>query len=297
MDTPSEEQIAIWEREYSPSEWSKRFPTAEEVIQYHLKFVKEVSTNNRQELKCTLNVEYGCGKHEKNDIYGDDLPQNAPLFVYIHGGYWQMLSKEESAYCAKPLVKSGYRVMIVDYDLCPEVTLDQLVKQIKRAGMFVLKYAATNDVNYISFAGHSAGAHLIAAMMDSDFVETAGSDIRLIKDLYLISGVYVLEELRYTKAVNANNLLGLDQSKAINLSPLHLQYTHLAGLNLRLHFYVAENDSAKFKQMTGNMCIHMQNCGIGYTLAQLPGLDHFDIVEKLSEENFIITREILEQRS
>ncbi|XP_053696043.1 kynurenine formamidase [Sabethes cyaneus] len=293
MDTPSAEQIAIWEKEYSPSEWNRRFPSAEQVIEYHVQFVTEVSDQYRRELKCTLNVAYGPGKHEKIDIYGDDLPKDAPLLVYIHGGYWQMLSKNDSAYCAKPLVENGFRVIIVDYDLCPDVTLSEQVKQVKRAVQFIINNAAENNVNDISLAGHSAGAHLIATSLDGDFLTAAGSGINLIKHLYLISGVYVLEELRHTKAVNTNNLLDLDQFKAISLSPLHLEYAHLTGLNLKVHLYVAENDSNTFKHMSMNMCKHIQNYGIESSVQILPGLDHFDIVEKLSEENFVIIRDIL----
>lgn len=66
---------------------------------------------------------------------------DAPIFIYIHGGYWQMLDKAVSAYCVKPLVTAGIKVIVLDYDLCPNVTLEQLVDQIQRAGTFFLQYA------------------------------------------------------------------------------------------------------------------------------------------------------------
>lgn len=107
-----------------------------------------MSDKNRKELKCELDVEYGNDDSEKFDIYGGDLPENAPLFVYVHGGYWQMLSKKESAYCAKPLVQKGYRVIVLDYALCPKVTLEELMKQVQRAGEYILNYAVENHVKY-----------------------------------------------------------------------------------------------------------------------------------------------------
>jgi arylformamidase len=67
----------------------------------------------------------------------------SPIFVYIHGGYWQELSKELSAYCVHPLVKAGIRVIILEYELCPKITLVNLVQQIQKAGIHILKYAAT----------------------------------------------------------------------------------------------------------------------------------------------------------
>lgn len=105
-----------------------------------------VSDKNRKELTCELDVEYGSDDSEKFDIYGDDLPEDAPLFVYVHGGFWQMLNKKDSAYSAKPLVQKGYRVIVLDYDLCPKITLEEVVKQMKCAGEYILNYAEENRV-------------------------------------------------------------------------------------------------------------------------------------------------------
>lgn len=67
---------------------------------------------------------------------------DAPLFIYIHGGYWQAFSKETCAFCVSPLIKAGIRVIVLGYDLCPEVTLEQITKQIESAADFILNYAA-----------------------------------------------------------------------------------------------------------------------------------------------------------
>ncbi|XP_055598092.1 kynurenine formamidase-like [Uranotaenia lowii] len=293
MASPSLEQIDLWEKEYSPSEWSKRFPTAAEVIDYHVKFVTKESDNNRSELKYDLDLEYGSDDSDKFDIYGDNLPDDAPLFVYIHGGYWQMLSKKDSAYCARPLVEKGFRVIIIEYELCPKITLEEQVQQIKRAGEYLLNYAEENRVQHISIAGHSAGAHLIACMLDRCFVETVGDEIHLVKHVHLISGVFKLEELRHTKAVNSGNLLGLDDTNTRLLSPIYSDFEHLKGLQMKIHVYVAEHDSHVFKQMSREMFEHLQSFGLETSFLVLPGLDHFDIVEKLSEKTHLITSEIL----
>lgn len=292
--TPNAELLALWEKAYSPSEWSKRFSSPAEVINYHVKFVTDVSEKNRQELNCEVDVEYGSDDSEKFDIYGDDLPEDAPLFVYVHGGYWQMLSKKDSAYCAKPLVQKGYRVIVLDYELCPTITLEELVKQIKRAGEYILNYAEENHVKHVSFAGHSAGAHLLAAMLDRSFVATVGDEIQLVKHVYLISGVFQLDELRFTKAVNENNLLSLSDENVENLSPLNSDYRHLSDSALKFHVYVAEHDSTVFKQMSEAMHKHLSNCGIASSLHILSDLDHFDIVEKLSEKSHSITSDVLQ---
>lgn len=293
MKPPTAAQIILWEKEYSPSEWTKRFSTAAEVIDFHVKFVTDVSDTNRKELNCDLDVEYGSEDSEKFDIYGDDLPEDAPLFVYVHGGYWQMLSKKESAYCVRPLVQKGYRVIVLDYELCPKITLEELVQQIKSAGEYILNYAEENRVRHISFAGHSAGAHLLAAMLDSIFVATVGDEIQLVKHVYLISGVFRLDELRFTKSVNENNLLSLNDENVMGLSPINMDYGHLSGCGIQFHVYVGENESNVFKRMSEDMHKHLNKFGIASYLHILPNLDHFDIVEKLADKNYAVTKEIV----
>lgn len=66
---------------------------------------------------------------------------DAPIFIYIHGGYWQALDKTVSAYAVEPLYKAGHKVIVLDYDLCPNISLEQLVDQIQRAGISIVNYA------------------------------------------------------------------------------------------------------------------------------------------------------------
>lgn len=66
---------------------------------------------------------------------------DAPVFVYIHGGYWQKLNKSISAYCVNPLVTAGIKVIVLEYDLCPTVTLSELVEQVARFGEFILSHS------------------------------------------------------------------------------------------------------------------------------------------------------------
>lgn len=67
---------------------------------------------------------------------------DAPIFIYIHGGYWHALDKTVSAYAVQPLIDAGHKVIVLDYDLCPNITLEQLVDQVQRAGIFIVNYAA-----------------------------------------------------------------------------------------------------------------------------------------------------------
>lgn len=69
--------------------------------------------------------------------FGSFLFLDAPIFIYIHGGYWQLanIDKTNSAYVVEPLYKAGHKVIVLDYDICPNITLEQLVDQVQRAGI------------------------------------------------------------------------------------------------------------------------------------------------------------------
>lgn len=77
---------------------------------------------------------------------------DAPIYVYIHGGYWQIVDicKEVSAHGVTPLVAAGIRVIVMNYEKCPKVSLEQLVDDMGRAIDFIVAYAAAKNVKYVS---------------------------------------------------------------------------------------------------------------------------------------------------
>lgn len=119
------------------------------------------SQESRLNFDCHLNISYGPTKREKLDIYGDDLPQNAPLFVFIHGGYWQELDKDLSGFVVKPFVEHSIRTIVVEYELCPKVKLEEIIEQIQRCFKWISDYVCKNGIKKVALSGHSAGSHLL----------------------------------------------------------------------------------------------------------------------------------------
>lgn len=76
---------------------------------------------------------------------------DAPIYIYVHGGYWQIVEicKEVSAYGAAPLVTAGIKVIVMNYEKCPNVSLEQLVDEMKRAIDFILDFALENGTRYL----------------------------------------------------------------------------------------------------------------------------------------------------
>ncbi|XP_013144648.1 PREDICTED: kynurenine formamidase isoform X1 [Papilio polytes] len=275
------------EREYSPSRWSTRFATAGEVLQHHVQFVTAASDKATNNVPHKLEIEYGSTPGQKLDILGTDLQDDSPILVYIHGGYWQELSRELSRYPAQPLHRSRIKTIVVGYDLCPAYTLPEIVHQIENAARFVFEYAEKMGSRGVYFAGHSAGAHLVAKLLsNADFFEN-NPGVHRLQGAFLISGVYDLRELVHT---SVNDAVQLPVEWAIPLSPLFDCFTHLQARRTRIYILAAQNDSPAFKkqsrefyELLHNTCL-MQNM----YLEIKDDLDHFDIVECLSEnENYL----------
>lgn len=235
-----------------------------------------------------MNVAYGESLGEKLDIYGEDLKADSPLLVFIHGGYWQEMDKWNSAYMVAPLVAEGIRVMSVDYDLCPAVTLEQLVMQVHKAFKWISEYIERNSIKTVSFAGHSAGAHLLASALTKSFINSIAADIKIFT--YFISGVYDLNELRHLKAANENNILSLNDDNVQQLSPLFHDFSHLKDRRLSNYVLVGEFESEKFKKQSRDFAEGPLRDLSSVTLKVLNNLDHFDIVEKLSDADYELTK-------
>lgn len=208
----------------------------------------------------------------------------APLFVFIHGGYWQELDKWNSAYVVGPLVQHGMRVIVIDYELCPRVSLGQLVQQVQKSFRWISEYVKRNKVRNLQFVGHSAGAHLLACALNKDFIETI--DERVHMSAYFISGVYDLHELRYLKAANEGNILSLNDDNVKELSPQFHNFDHLKDRKLKIYVYAGDFESEKFKQQSKEFAEGPLKDLDSVVSQVISNVDHFDIVEKLSEIDY-----------
>ena len=174
------------EFQYNPRESVPEFPEL-------AKKRGEESRKARSTLKSWLNVPYGNSPREVMDIYPADRP-GGPVLVYIHGGYWRSGSKDDNCNFAPIFAQRGATVVLVEYDLCPKVTVTDIVRQTRAAIAWVyrniLRYSANPSRLYVS--GHSAGGHLTAMALAYDW-DKEGLPKNLIKGAVATSGVYDLD--------------------------------------------------------------------------------------------------------
>lgn len=168
-----------------------------------------------------LDAAYGDHASERLDI----LParSGAPVFVYIHGGYWRALDKRDHAFIAPPLHEAGAMVVQLNYALCPAVSIEHIVLQMVQALAWVYRHAEEHggDRERIVVAGHSAGGHLATMLLACDWRAVASDLPRdLVKSALSISGVYELEPLRHAPFLAPD--IGLSEVSALRLSPLRM---------------------------------------------------------------------------
>ncbi|MEM9564335.1 MAG: alpha/beta hydrolase [Actinomycetota bacterium] len=197
----------------------------------------------------------------------DARPGPPPVHVFIHGGYWQQLSKLDSAFLAPACADTGLALAAVDYTLAPAATLDQIVDECTTA----LRWLRTNgeslglDVDRMVVSGSSAGAHL-AAMAALRLPRTERPF-----GLVLVSGVYLLEPLIGT---SINDAVGLDAEAATRNSPL-LQT--LDGFPPAVVAF-GDDESDEFKAQSRGLVDALAGAGTPVREVEVARRNHFDVV-------------------
>ena len=172
----------------------------------------------RQRLAASLNLRYGSGPKQTIDLFPAAHPRGALLF--IHGGYWRALDKSDHSFVAPPLVAQGIGVAVINYDLCPQVSIARIVEQCREGLAWLHREGARYGVpaRRLVVAGHSAGGHLAAMLVATDW--RARGLPTAVAGAVAISGVFDLEPLLQ---VSFNDDLQLDAAQARAVSPIHLR--------------------------------------------------------------------------
>ena len=166
----------------------------------YAKHYVEQSRLARHRLRNVQDVRYGPTLAETIDIFPAAEP-NAPVFVFIHGGYWRMLSSKEFSCVALGLVPLGITTVVANYALAPTVSVDEIVRQMRAAVAWVLTRIDRHggDRSRVAVGGHSAGGHLTAMCLQTRWKEDYGlSTDDPLAGAVLVSGLYDLEPLRFS---------------------------------------------------------------------------------------------------
>jgi arylformamidase len=244
----------------------------------------QASAEARASLKCTLDIAYGDGPNETLDIF-PAKQANAPVVVFIHGGYWRSLDKADHSFVAPPLHAMGTCVVVVNYALCPgtpeaPVTIPDIAQQMVKALAWTWRNIAKHGGNPqdVVVAGHSAGGHLAAMLLACNWKQVDKSiPEHWIQKAFSISGLYDLTPLRKTPFLQDS--LKLTTRDARMASPA-LWPRPKKGV---LYTVAGGDESAEF--LRHNRLIH-QTWGPKTVpvCEDLAGLNHFSIVTDLTKK-------------
>ncbi|KAK7118963.1 hypothetical protein R3I94_020969 [Phoxinus phoxinus] len=275
------------ERQYSPSRWSLRM-SADDVIRAHVAALKSGTEKARAVTQTLIDVPYGDGDREKLDVYLPSSPSpDLPLVIYLHGGYWQFLSKDESGFLAPPLVQKGVVVVAVGYSTAPTGNMDLMVSQVRRSVASVIQQYS--HISGLYLCGHSAGAHLAAMVLSTDWSEYDVSP--QIKGALLVSGVYDLQPILSTYV---NEPLKMTGEVALRNSPSHfLSQLKVSSTSCDIIVAVAQNDSPEFRKQSEEYFKALESAGLAVSLEDVPDADHFSIIEQLADEHYSLTQLLL----
>ncbi|XP_030627024.1 kynurenine formamidase [Chanos chanos] len=275
------------ERQYSPSRWSHRM-SADDVIKAHVASLKAGTDKARAVAQTLLDVPYGEGEGEILDVYmPSSSSPDVPLVIYLHGGYWQFLSKEESGFMAVPLVNKGVVLVAVGYSIAPKGNMDLMVSQVRRSVVSVIQQYS--HISGLYLCGHSAGAHLAAMVLSTDWSQYDISP--QIKGAFLVSGIYDLLPILSTYV---NEPLKMTEEVALRNSPSQL-VTQLKASSpvCDIVVAVAQNDSPEFRKQSEDYFKALKSAGLKVTFEDVPNTDHFNIIEQFVDADYHLTQLLL----
>jgi arylformamidase len=246
---------------------------------------QERSRRARLNRVCYLDIAYGEGALETLDIFPAAGPSGA-VATFIHGGYWRSRDKADFSFLADVLCPAGLTLVVPNYALCPQVSVEHIVRQMLKAHAWVYCNIASyaGDPARMLVCGHSAGAHLAAMMAACDW-HRYQPDLppNLVKGALAVSGIYDLMPLRRT-SMNAD--LRLDENAARVASPV----TYRPARSVAMITAVGSRESSEFRRQNTLLAEHWPHCRC--ETLEVGDADHFTILEHLGRSDGVLLQAV-----
>ncbi|MEK7943769.1 alpha/beta hydrolase [Pigmentiphaga sp. YJ18] len=250
----------------------------------------ELAEAARERCAAVCDLQYGMGAAERLDIF---LPaaarQPAPVFVFIHGGYWRSQTKEDAPIMAPAFNAAGVAVAPVEYTLLPEATLGETVRQVRSAVAWIYHHADRYglDRDRIHVGGSSAGGHLAGMLAATGWQDKYRVPDDVIKGVLALSGLF---DLRPLCDINVNEWLRLYPDQAERLSPMFSPPRR--GLAVVTAVGGLETDG--FKNQTAAYEAVCREAGVEVTRVEAAHCNHFNLLCELAKADSPLTRATLD---
>jgi arylformamidase len=242
----------------------------------------------RSRLDSRLGLRYGSGPKQTLDLFPAKAPRGALLF--IHGGYWRALDKDDHSFVAPAFVDEGVGVAVINYDLCPDVSIAHIVEECRQAVAWLWREGESQGVpvERLFIAGHSAGGHLVAMLYTTDW-RRYGVPVDAIRGGLSISGVFDLEPLLQ---VSFNADLKLDRGKARAMSPIHCK----AEVRAPLLLAVGSGETSEFSRQSWLLWERWPECrpAAAHSPLFIADRHHYSVMSELGDRKSELTAATLE---
>lgn len=243
-------------------------------VDEHAARFARLSAATRASRRALLDLRYGSSPLATLDVF-PAADANAPVHVFLHGGYWRGRDKSDYSYIADALVPLGITTVVMNYDLCPQVELPAIV-DVAHAGLAWVHAHAREwgaDASRYTASGHSAGAHLVAAALARHGHETT-RPAQMPSAALLISGVYELEPVL---SISVNAEIRLRPEQVAPMSPMRQP----PCLPVRLTIAVGGAETQGFIGQSEAFARHCAAHGADANFVNLAGRDHYTVMQML----------------
>lgn len=268
-----------WPRSLLDADYGARATVSVEFFEACMARYRSMSEQFGAPCRRHADVVYDRPSGQALDIYGTGAGLR-PVFVFLHGGYWRMLSRHDSAFMAGMLERHGIATAAVDYELAPKATLAEIVRQVRESVGFLWREGARLgiDPDRIYIGGSSAGGHLAAATAAGGWQRASGVPEDIVKGALPISGLFHLAPIAGSFV---QEWLQLDAQSVRALSPIE----HLPQRGGPMVVAYAEHEAAGFKRQSEAFHRRWLEAGFESTLLELPSRNHFDVILDLADEH------------
>ena len=250
-----------------------RVPEHPEIFVRWARAAEDYRAEAMKERRAELGLSYGSSLRQFIDLFSARRAVTSPLALFIHGGYWRSLDPSLFSHMARGLNAHDVTVAVVGYDLCPEVTIAEIIEQIRHACLFLWLRTRQRMMIY----GHSAGGHLAATMLATEWhalYPKAPPD--LVPAAYSISGLFDLTPL---VGISMAQDLRLDESEARSVSPLFWP----APRGRPFDAVVGALESSEFLRQSRTIADSWGKAGAQTRYEAIPGTNHFTVIDALAD--------------